>query len=102
MCIHITPIIQYIHLLAGIVIGEGGFVVAHTGGVGGDGHVGVGHVGVGHVNKGHDGHAGHTGRKFCNPIRLANAPNILPVARLESTDKENTSTIKLALKCLCR
>ena len=60
---------------------ETGFVVAgHVEGVGG-----VGHVVVGHVNEGHGGHAGHTGREFCNPNRLANAPNILPVAGLELT-----------------
>ena len=61
----------------------------HTGFAGGGGH-----VGVGHVNEGHDGHAGHTGRKFCNPIKLANAPNNLPVARLESTDKENLTFVR--------
>ena len=63
---------------------ERGFVVAHVGvaGVGQVGHVGVGHVGQ-------DGHVGQTGLKFCNPNRLANAPNILALlgtlAGLEST-----------------
>ena len=33
---------------------------------------------------GHDWDVGHTGRKFCNPNRLANVPNNLPVAGFES------------------
>lgn len=52
-----------------------GFVVAA--------HVGsVGHVGQ--VGEGHCGHAGHNGRRFCNPNRLANAANVLPLTELES------------------
>ena len=50
----------------------------------------VGHVAhCWHVTQvGQDGQSGHVGQnclRFCNPIRLENAPNSLPVAGLVST-----------------
>ena len=68
-----------------ILIGEAALVVPGHG-AGQTVHAAhVGHV----VHDGQFEHGGHTGRQFCNPTRLANAPNNLPVAGLEFTIKMN-------------